>query len=263
MADFKYTPAPLPKLSKPKEKEAPKAPEPKAEDPDALEGPQLDIAEGAYGFDEEIARRKAEAAPQAAPAPPVPKVVDKDLNIVFEQPPAIKEEAAEDAGPLTQRFRDLIAFEEGGRNKEGKWVRYEAPEGKDTIGIGHLIQPGEEFDGELTDEQVQEMFTKDLQKAEADIRKQIGEEAYDGLDNRRKQMLIDFTFNMGAGFTSEFPKFMAAVLANDMETALAESKRGHYFYDKDGNRIKGPDGKYLFRRLTKRNARFVDFHSKK
>ena len=60
--------------------------------------------------------------------------------------------------------------------------------------------------------------------AENTVRMKIGKE-YDKLDMKRKQMLIDFAYNLGPKFAREFPKFTKAVLANDLEGMKKEHKR--------------------------------------
>jgi len=75
-------------------------------------------------------------------------------------------------------------------------------------------------------DQVYKYFKNDLANAESRLKREIGEKTFNGLDQRRKEMLLDFTFNLGG--VSGFPKFKQAVLNNDIETMRKEYKR-YYF----------------------------------
>jgi hypothetical protein len=46
-------------------------------------------------------------------------------------------------------------------------------------------------------DQVYKYFRNDLDSAENRLKNEIGEKTYQGLDQRRKEMLLDFTFNLG------------------------------------------------------------------
>lgn len=111
--------------------------------------------------------------------------------------------------------------------KNGKWYPHKSFEGgSDTIAYGHKIQPGENFSGGITQEQALELLKKDLAVA-ADRARQIvnkiyGPNSWERLDNKRKEMLVDFAFN---GVLTKFPNFLQGVVLNLPKQMKAEYKR--------------------------------------
>lgn len=111
------------------------------------------------------------------------------------------EEAQESDMPLNEFMEKQIAKHEGKKN-----YPYKDTEGKWTIGIGHLIGDGSDKalaksgyskyskDNPMPDEQVSELFTKDLEK-----HRKIAESYpfYDNMSEEGKKAIIDLTFNMG------------------------------------------------------------------
>lgn len=136
-----------------------------------------------------------------------------------------------DDSTIDDAFVAFVKRVEGGeqhRNADGRWYPYNTDgAGKWTIGRGHLINGGASPDGfaqGLTDDQVENLFRKDLEEAEAAARKVIGA-SFDTLPRKSRQLLTDFSFNLGPGFADEFPNMTRAVLRGDKATARAESKR--------------------------------------
>lgn len=135
-------------------------------------------------------------------------------------------------------FVKFVKLNEGGHEhfKNGRYMPYKDHAGKWTIGIGHLINGGKSdkgFEKGITPEQAQQFFRSDLSRAASNVRAHTGADQYEKLDKRQKQMLIDFAFNLGPQWykkktsdgRSGFPKFTAAVLANDMDAASREARR--------------------------------------
>ena len=58
--------------------------------------------------------------------------------------------------------------------------------------------------------------------AENIVKIKVGEKTYNDLDNKQKQMLIDFSFNLGPNFMREFPKFVEGVLIDDIDVMKKE-----------------------------------------
>jgi GH24 family phage-related lysozyme (muramidase) len=56
---------------------------------------------------------------------------------------------------------------------------------------------------------------------------------YDTLNQKQKEMFLDFTFNLGS--LKSFPKFTEAVLKGDMATARKEYKR---YFENDKGEVK-------------------------
>ena len=151
--------------------------------------------------------------------------------------------------PVDDRFTNYIERVEGFKTDKGKTpFRYESPEGGlDTVGIGHKLTQDEidsnsvyGFDLDtLTKEQAKEIFRRDLIKYERMLESDLetnhkkygmGQPIdYDTLNQKQKEMLLDFTFNLGS--LKGFPKFTEAVLKGDMDTARKEYKR---YYKENG-----------------------------
>ena len=111
-----------------------------------------------------------------------------------------------------------------GRSSNGVWVQHSSPEGgSDTFGYGHKIKRGEDFSQGRTDAQVDALLVDDLQAAENIVRREIGTDVYNKLDPKRKQMLIEFAFNLGT--LRGFPLFTKAVIDNDIDVMRAEHHR--------------------------------------
>ena len=126
----------------------------------------------------------------------------------------------------SQSFKDYIKTIENG-NKVGfdkikkLWFPHKSFEGgSDTIGYGHKIQNGENFNSGLTDTQINILLDKDLELAKDKVYKELGNIK---LSSNQEEMFIDFVFNMGT--LKKFPKFTQAVLKNDINTVKREFKR--------------------------------------
>lgn len=81
-------------------------------------------------------------------------------------------------------------------NWEGvRYVPYNDGYGKMTIGIGHLIKPGESFDS-LTSKEVSDLFTKDI----AIFEKAVNDSIKVPLSQNQFDALVSFAFNVGAAW---------------------------------------------------------------
>jgi lysozyme len=91
------------------------------------------------------------------------------------------------ARKISNNGRQFIA------NFEGvEYAPYNDGYGKMTIGIGHLIKPGESF-GRLTDKEVSELFTKDI----AIYEKAVNDSIKVPLTQNQFDALVSFGFNVG------------------------------------------------------------------
>jgi GH24 family phage-related lysozyme (muramidase) len=126
-------------------------------------------------------------------------------------------------------------------NKTPKSFRHSSPEGGlDTVGFGHKLTAEEQKTNtiygynidNLTTEQVNDIFQQDINKAEEILIKNYGDK-YNNLDDRRKQMLIDFQFNGGSKMVKKFKKFRTAIFNGDEETMKKEYIR--FFTDTKGS----------------------------
>jgi len=84
----------------------------------------------------------------------------------------------------------------------------------------------------LTDKQINELLKYDVIKAMEDASKFIPN--FDSLPKNAKIVLIDMTYNMGAGGLSKFKDLRNAIANNDFETAAQEMRDSNWF-----NQVKG------------------------
>ena len=85
-------------------------------------------------------------------------------------------------------YYDYISRNEGVRR-----TPYADLYGNQTIGVGHLIKPGENFT-KLDDKQIRQLFDKDLDHAISVVKKDIGEDHWAVLPKRVKVALADLAF---------------------------------------------------------------------
>ncbi len=91
-----------------------------------------------------------------------------------------------------------------------------------TIGVGHLIKiPDEEYllDKELTDLEVDQIFTTDLNQAIDDARKFI---EIDNLSEDAFFVVVDMAFNLGLPKLMRFQNFQQALKEKDYKKASRE-----------------------------------------
>ncbi len=148
--------------------------------------------------------------------------------------------ASEISASIDESFEIYIKDVENKKLKFGniKNFRHKSPEGGlDTIAFGHKLTPEEQktntvygYDlSKVTKDNVLEIsndiLRKDLQKTEKILINTHGDK-FINLDKRRKQMLIDFQFNV-RNFKNKdvFPLFKKALFAGDEEGMKKEYKR--------------------------------------
>jgi GH24 family phage-related lysozyme (muramidase) len=160
--------------------------------------------------------------------------------------PVVKPAITKQADSFDQSFIDYIKTVENaeklGYDKQKKlWFPHKSFEGgSDTIGYGHKIQSDEDFSKGITDEQVNALLKKDLEKAKAQVYKEIGNRQ---LTKKQLEIFVDFVFNMGT--LKKFPKFKDAVLKNDIDAMKSQYKR----YS-GGKELKGRNSAFLKRFLS-------------
>jgi GH24 family phage-related lysozyme (muramidase) len=88
---------------------------------------------------------------------------------------------------LSDKGRALLIELEGKRNHV-----YEDVAGLKTIGVGHLLKPGEDITY-LTDEQVEELLTKDIAQFELAVNRFVNVK----LNQNEFDSLVIFVFNVG------------------------------------------------------------------
>ena len=90
---------------------------------------------------------------------------------------------------VTQEGLDLIKHFEGFSS-----TVYKCPAGLPTIGYGHLIKKGEEFNL-VTEDEAEDLLRHDVQVAEKAVLRLINVPLTDG----QFDALVSFTFNLGSG----------------------------------------------------------------
>ncbi len=121
-----------------------------------------------------------------------------DLNLYDEIGPSSIKLLAELANkkPETGKYKISdngirhLANSEGKRNS-----KYKDSVGLWTIGIGHLIKPGEKFPAVMTDKEVYDLFRKDLVGFESAINSLVKVP----LTQNQYDALVSFAFNIGVG----------------------------------------------------------------
>lgn len=96
-----------------------------------------------------------------------------------------------------------------------------------TAGVGHLLLPSERSQYNIGDPvsstQVEEWLAKDAQKAIQGCERIYGS-SWNGLNDTRKQVLINMCFNLGEGGLGNFRRMNAAVKRDDFRTAAIEMR---------------------------------------
>ena len=185
--------------------------------------------------------------------------VDADINKAVENnilpPPIEEEQILPEEKPLYAEgaFVDYIEQVENPNLKYGM-IHKSAEGGNDTIAFGHKLTDEEIKNNkvysynlnELTEENAKHILLLDLQKADEQLQVDYGEK-YNKLDKKRKQMLIDFQYNMGSERVKQFKNFKEGLFSNDRDKMKEEYERG--FTNKEGE----------FKKLTNRNKEFFNY----
>lgn len=111
-------------------------------------------------------------------------------------------------------FQQLMALREGRRN-----VVYLDNLGKPTVGIGHLVLPGDnlEVGDQITDAQVDALFRKDGAAAMSAARAQAEEAGI--TDSAFIPYLASVNFQLGTKWTAKFPRTWKMIVDGDYEDA--------------------------------------------
>ena len=97
--------------------------------------------------------------------------------------------------------------------------------GYKTLGIGHLVVPGDlEYDAPVgtyvSEDRVNEIFDKDVITYIDEAKKVFGN--LEGMPEEAQQVIVNMCFNMGAPRLSQFKKFIKAIHDEDWATASVE-----------------------------------------
>ena len=136
-----------------------------------------------------------------------------------------------------------------GKNKSnGRWYPIMDPNGQfQVIGYGHKVEKSDNrrFSTGITDSEVEKLLIADLLASKQKVDAYLKSKKVDPstLSEHQLEMLIDFAFN---GVLYKFPKFVAAVVANNQDAMKREHVR----------KFRLPNGKV--KEMVGRNKEFRD-----
>lgn len=120
-----------------------------------------------------------------------------------------------------------------GYYKNGRFRVYKDSLGYDTIGYGHLVKSGENFDNGLTDKEADALLLVDIGNARVEVDRlrldlPIGSNWND--------FMVLMVFQLGITKTLQFKRFITALRAGNYATAIAEVKDSNW-YRQTPNRV--------------------------
>lgn len=120
-----------------------------------------------------------------------------------------------------------------GYYKNGKFRIYKDSLGYDTIGYGHLVKSGENFENGLTDAEADTLLLADIGTARVEV-----DQLRLGLpiDSNWNDFMVLMVFQLGITKTNQFKKFLTALRAGNYATAIAEVKDSNW-YRQTPNRV--------------------------
>lgn len=120
-----------------------------------------------------------------------------------------------------------------GYYKNGKFRKYKDSLGYDTIGYGHLVKSGENFENGLTDAEADALLFADIGTARVEV-----DQLRLGLpiDSNWNDFMVLMVFQLGITKTNQFKKFLTALRAGNYATAIAEVKDSNW-YRQTPNRV--------------------------
>lgn len=120
-----------------------------------------------------------------------------------------------------------------GYYKNGKFRVYKDSLGYDTIGYGHFLKSGENFENGLTDAEADALLFADIGTARVEV-----DQLRLGLpiDSNWNDFMVLMVFQLGITKTNQFKKFLTALRAGNYATAIAEVKDSNW-YRQTPNRV--------------------------
>jgi lysozyme len=124
-----------------------------------------------------------------------------------------------------ESIKQMVIANEGWRTKP-----YKDSRGLWTVGVGHLIGNGKtlpkEWDRELTNEEVRQLFEKDFDEHLKQAQKTPG---WDKANEAGRAGLIDLTYNMGGYWYTKFKKAAAFLKDGNFKDAALELKNSAWY----------------------------------
>ena len=108
-------------------------------------------------------------------------------------------------------------------------MAYKDTRGFWTIGVGHMLGRGPEFDGtEWTQAQADSQYDEDYIHAQNGATIDVGAVCWSRLDEVRQSALTDMAFNIGEQGLAGFHHMIASIIQQDWNTAAAELLSSDY-----------------------------------
>lgn len=153
-------------------------------------------------------------------------------------------DVAKSMGVSLDFIKKLKKVEDNGKLGENEFhlKPYKDRAGVLTIGIGHVLKPGDL--NELTKPQVAELCAKDLLKMEENLCTILGKKNYDKLPQSMKEALLDMTFNKGTAIIEDTPGLLYCLKQGKYEAAI--NKFTHNKSTTTGKEMSGLSKRRLF-----------------
>ena len=139
--------------------------------------------------------------------------------------PAAKSSSPSKTSGEYESIKQMVIANEGWRTKP-----YKDSRGLWTVGVGHLIGNGKtlpkEWDRELTNEEVRQLFEKDFDEHLKQAQKTPG---WDKANEAGRAGLIDLTYNMGGYWYTKFKKAAALLKDGNFKDAALELKNSAWY----------------------------------
>lgn len=121
--------------------------------------------------------------------------------------------------PLDER---LVREEEGClrrayREQLGNW----------TVGIGHLLD--HPLGRSLTNDQIERLFSADLELARVTARELVGDDVWATLSSARQAVLVSMAFQLGADKLSRWQRFLRDIETGQFRQAAADGRQNLWF----------------------------------
>lgn len=107
---------------------------------------------------------------------------------------------------------------------------YKCPSGKDTIGVGRNLT-----DMGITEGEALMMLRNDIERCRIELRSAV--DVYSGLNEARRDCLVNMNFNMGISRLLQFKKMLSAIAIKDWHTAADEMLNSRW-HQQVGDRAK-------------------------
>ena len=118
---------------------------------------------------------------------------------------------------VKERIMLNVAKQYIGKHEGARKEIYKDSKGKDTIGIGHLIKPGEDFSDGIDDAEIQKLFDKDIQERLA-----VTKDLFDDFDSYPPYVQVTLLDGVYRGDLSGSPKTIKLINTGEWTKASEE-----------------------------------------